>query len=60
MTLSIGTIWHYAQCGYGESFILFIIMLNVIMMSVVLLNIIMLDVFMLNVLHAKYHSAESY
>jgi hypothetical protein len=39
MTLSITQ--HYAECGYAECHIPFVVMLNVIVLSVVMLNVIM-------------------
>jgi hypothetical protein len=30
---------HYAECGYAESRVLFIVMLSVVMLNVVMLNV---------------------
>jgi hypothetical protein len=44
MTLSITTLYHYAEYRCAECHLLFIVKLNVIMLSVIMLIVIMLSV----------------
>ena len=48
-TLSITTLWHYAEFCYGDCHILYIVMLKVIVPSVVMLSVLMVNVIMLSV-----------
>ncbi len=49
MTLSQTTLYHYAECQFTESHVLFVVMLSAIMLVVIMLSVIMLIVGMNNV-----------